>query len=319
MAEESGAAIYASIGANVAIAATKFTAAAFTGSSAMVAEGVHSLVDSADGMLLLLGRRRARRPPDAQHPFGHGRELYFWTLIVAILFFALGGGMSVYEGVQHILRPEPIRDPHWNYIVLGFAAVFDGASFVVGYRQFRQHAAGRGFWATIRESKDPTLFTVVLEDTADMIGIALAFLGVYLGHRFQNPYLDGAASIGVGLVLAGVAVVLLVQSKGLLIGERADQDVVDRIHAAAAVPEIAEVRRIRTLQMSPHEVLVALDVTFAPGQTRQQVLDAVDGLERRIRAATPDPLHVYLEISALRAGRATLDPSDTLDPPDGAG
>ncbi len=301
MAEESGAAIYASIGANVAIAATKFTAAAFTGSSAMVAEGVHSLVDSADGMLLLLGRRRARRPPDAQHPFGHGSELYFWTLIVAILFFALGGGMSVYEGVQHILRPEPIRDPHWNYIVLGFAALFDGTSFVVGYRQFREHAAGRGFWTTIRESKDPTLFTVVLEDTADMVGIALAFLGVYLGHRFNNPYLDGAASIGVGLVLAGVAVVLLVQSKGLLIGERADRDVVDRITAAAVAPEIAQVRRIRTLQLSPREVLVAMDVTFAPGLTRPQVLSAIDGLERRVRAAAPHPLHVYLEISALRA------------------
>ncbi|HEX6039881.1 cation diffusion facilitator family transporter [Longimicrobium sp.] len=308
MAEESGAAIYASIGANVAIAATKFTAAAFTGSSAMVAEGVHSLVDSADGMLLLLGRRRARRPADTQHPFGHGSELYFWTLIVAILFFALGGGMSVYEGVTHILHPEPIRDPHWNYIVLGFAAFFDGSSFIVGYRQFRRHAAGRGFWATIRESKDPTLFTVVLEDTADMIGIALAFLGVYLGHRYQNPYLDGAASIGVGLVLAGVAVVLLVQSKGLLIGERADQEVVDRITQAAAVPEIADVRRIRTLQLSPSEVLVALDVTFAPGLTRQEVLSAIDGLEQRVRAAAPHELHVYLEISALRAGRVALDP-----------
>lgn len=310
MAEESSAAIYASIGANVAIAATKFTAAAVTGSSAMVAEGVHSLVDSADGLLLLLGRRRARRPADAQHPFGHGSELYFWTFVVAILFFALGGGMSVYEGVQHILRPEPIRDPHWNYVVLGFAALFDGTSFVVGYRQFRAHAAGRGFWATIRESKDPSLFTVVLEDTADMVGIALAFLGVYLGHRFQNPYLDGAASIGVGLVLAGVAVVLLVQSKGLLIGERADQAVVDRIHAAADAPEIGDVRRIRTMQLAPHEVLVALDVTFAPGLTRQQVLGAIDALERRVRAAASDPLHVYLEISALRAGRATPDPPD---------
>ena len=304
MAQESSAAIYASIAANVAIAITKFTAAAFTGSSVMVAEGVHSLVDSSDGMLLLLGQRRSRRPADEGHPFGHGPELYFWTLIVAILFFALGGGMSVYEGIRHILHPQPIRSPGWSYAVLGFAALFDGASFVVGYRQFRAHAAGRGFWATIRESKDPTLFTVVLEDTADLAGIALAFLGVYLGHRFQNPYLDGAASIGVGLVMATVAVVLVIQSKGLLVGERAELDVLRGITKAAASVGGADVRRIRTMQLAPREVLVALDVTFAPGLTRAEVLGAVADLERRIRASAPDPLQLYLEISALARGRA---------------
>src|SRR4051812_7305398 len=234
MAKESAAAIYASIAANVGIATTKFVAAAFTGSSAMTAEGVHSLVDACDGLLLLLGRRRSRRPPTPEHPFGHGRELYFWSLIVAIVFFALGGGLSVYEGIQHILSPEPLKNPAWNYAVLGFAALFDGGSLVVGLRQFREAAGGRGFWAAIREGKDPSLFSVVLEDIADMAGIALAFLGVFLGHLLNNPYLDGAASVGIGLVMAGVAVVLLVESKGLLIGERADADVVECITAAAA-------------------------------------------------------------------------------------
>jgi len=305
--ESSPTAIYASIAANVGIAATKFTAASFTGSSAMVAEGVHSLVDTADGLLLLLGRRRARQPPSPDHPFGHGRELYFWTLIVAILFFALGGGMSVYEGVTHILHPEPIRNPAWNYAVLAFAALFDGSSFVVGFRQFRAAAGDRGFWAAIREGKDPSLFAVVLEDIADMAGIALAFLGVFLGHLLSNPYLDGAASIGVGLVMTAVAVVMIVESKGLLIGERADAAVVDCINAAAAGLREANVRRVRTMQLAPNEVLVTLDVTFARGLSRPQVLETIERLEHRIRAASPDRLWLYLEISALLRGEGEPD------------
>lgn len=301
---ESNAAIYASIAANVIIAITKFVAAAFTGSSAMVAEGVHSLVDSADGSLLLLGRRRSRRPPDAQYPFGHGRELYFWSLIVAILFFALGGGLSIYEGIRHILDPEPLRSPGWNYAVLAIAALVDGGSFLVGYRQFRAHAAGRGFMRTIRESKDPALFTVVLEDMADLAGIGMAFLGVFLSHLLRMPWVDGAASIGVGLVLATVAVLLLIESKGLLIGERADAEVVERINHAAAETPGAHVGRIRTMQLSPSEVLVTLDVTFQAGLPREEVLHAVQELERRIRGAADSPLHVYLGITALTEGRA---------------
>lgn len=298
--KESATAIYASIAANVLIAATKFAAAAFTGSSAMLAEGMHSLVDSADGTLLLLGRRRSRQPPDEEHPFGYGRELYFWTLIVAILFFALGGGMSVYEGVMHILHPEPVRKPLWNYAVLGVAALFDGTSFVIAIRQFRGARKGRGWWAAIREGKDPSLFTVVLEDSADLAGIALAFLGVFLSHTLGAPWIDGAASIGVGLVLATVAVVLIVQSKALLIGERADPRVVRCITQAAHALNHAEVRRIRTMQLAPDEVLVTLDVGFARGLSRDQVLHAVGTLEDRIRAASPDRLLLYLEISALR-------------------
>lgn len=300
MAKESPAAIYASIAANVLIAATKFAAAAFTGSSAMVAEGMHSLVDSADGTLLLLGRRRSRRPPDAEHPFGYGRELYFWTLIVAILFFALGGGMSVYEGVMHILHPGPVRSPAWNYAVLGVAALFDGTSFVIAVRQFRASAGGRGWWDSIREGKDPSLFTVVLEDSADLAGIALAFLGIFLSHTLRMPVLDGVASIGVGLVLAAVAVILIVQSKELLIGERADPRVVRRIAEAARTLDSARVRRIRTMQLAPDEVLVTLDVGFAKELSRDEVLRTLATLEDRIRAAAPGPLWLYLEIGSLR-------------------
>jgi len=300
MARESNLAIYASIAANVLIATTKLTAAAFTGSSAMVAEGVHSLVDSADGTLLLFGRRRSRRPADAEHPFGYGRELYFWTLIVAILFFALGGGMSMYEGVTHILHPEPLRSPAWNYAVLGIATLFDGTSWLIAVRSFRGSSGGRGWWEAIREGKDPSLFTVVLEDSADLAGIALAFLGVFLSHQLEMPALDGVASIGVGLVLSAVAVILLVQSKALLIGERADARVVQCIGEAARTLDTARVQRIRTMQLAPDEVLVTLDVGFAQHLSREEVLHTLGTLEDRIRAAAPDPLLLYLEISALR-------------------
>jgi divalent metal cation (Fe/Co/Zn/Cd) transporter len=208
--------------------------------------------------------------------------------------------MSVYEGIMHILHPEPMRSPVWNYVVLAAAALFDGGSFVLGYRQFRAAAGGRGFWEAIREGKDPSLFTVVLEDTADMAGIAFAFLGVFLSHVLHAPALDGAASIGVGLVMAAVAVVLIVQSKGLLIGERADLRVVECIRAAAESIGAADVSRIRTMQMAPHQVLATLDVSFDRALTRAQVLEVIGELEERIRRASPDRLMLYLEISALR-------------------
>jgi cation diffusion facilitator family transporter len=300
-------AIYASIVANLAIAATKFTAAAFTGSSAMVAEGLHSLVDSCDGTLILVGQRRSRRMPDRTHPFGHGQELYFWTLIVAILFFALGGGMSVYEGIQHILHPEPLRDPAWSYAVLGVAALIDGTSFTIAYRSFRRRMRGRGFWETVRASKDPSLFTIVLEDSADLIGLALAFLGIFLGHRLGTPYLDGAASIAIGLLLAGVAVVLIGQSRELLIGESADPVVVAAIEeAAAAEPGVVAVRGIRTLHFGPHEMLVAVCAEFASHLTAEDVARVVDGMGRRVRRAVPDVVtHVYVEPELPRADDGT--------------
>lgn len=298
---ESRTAIYVGIGATLLIAATKFMAAAVTGSSAMVAEGVHSLVDSADGLLLLLGHHRAARPADETHPLGHGKELYFWSLIVAILFFALGGGMSAYEGIQHILRPEPITDAFWNYVVLGVSALFTLGSFVVAFRPFRAGVGDGGYWAAIRDSKDPTLFTLVLEDLADLVGLLLAFLGVFLAHRLNNPYLDGAASIGIGLVMAAVAVVLARESKGLLIGEAASPALLASIRLAVQDdPAVVAVRRPLTLTFGPHTVLVAMDVEFQPDLTTAQVAAAVDRLEARIREAQPDVRHIYIEAESLK-------------------
>ena len=296
MPEKSNVAIYASIGANVLIAATKFTAAAFSGSSAMVAEGVHSMVDSCDGALLLLGRHRSRRPPDERHPFGHGKELYFWSLIVALLFFAVGGGMSVYEGILHILHPEPIRDPTWSYVVLGVAALFDGTSFVIAVREMRRIYPGRHLPEIVREGKDPSVFTVVLEDSADLIGILIAFLGVFLGHRLANPYIDGAASIGVGLVLAGVAVVLARQSRDLLIGERASDAVIRAVHEAASGDgAVCRVHRPLSMQLGPGDVLLAVDVEFTTKLSGPELASAIARLETRVRELRPEVRHLYIE------------------------
>lgn len=304
MPGESRIAIYASIAANVVIAATKFTVAALSRSSAMLAEGVHSSVDACDGLLLLLGRSRSRRPPDEDHPFGHGKELYFWTLIVAVVFFGVGGGVSVYEGVLHILHPEPIGDPTWSYVVLGVATLFDGASFGVALRQFHKQTGARTLpevWRAMRASKDPSLFSVLCEDSADLAGIALAFLGVFLSHRFQVPALDGAASIGVGLVLATVAVFLMAQSRRLLIGEGADEAVRQSVRAvAAADPDVRTVRPPLTMQLGPESVLVGLLVRFDPSLSGDGVARAIRRLEDDIRAREPVVRHLFVEAAALR-------------------
>src|SRR5690349_1460454 len=165
----------------------------------MLAEGVHSLANCFDGSLLLLGEYRSRRPPDEEHPFGYGRELYFWSFVVAVVFFALGAGLTLYEGVRHVIHPPELGPATWSYVVLGGSALFDGASFVIGFKQFRRDAKGRGYWRTVRESKNPTLISVVLEDTADLLGLACAFVGVFLSHKLHMPALDGFASIAIGL------------------------------------------------------------------------------------------------------------------------
>ena len=316
MAHESKTAIYVGIGATLLIAGTKFAAAVVTGSSAMVAEGVHSLVDSTNGLLLLLGHHRAKRPPDATHPFGHGKELYFWALIVALLFFAMGGGVSFYEGVQHIMHPEPIRDPTWNYIVLGASALFTLGSLVVAFKGFREEKGDGGYWTAFRRSKDPTLFTLVMEDLADLAGLGLAALGVFLGHHLGNPYFDGAASIGIGLVLAAVAVLLARESKGLLIGEGGTERELAAISDAARTdPAVVAVRRPVTMYFGPHDILVAIDVEFQPELTTGEIADAVDRLETRIRHIDPAIKHIYIEAESLRrAGNGASGPTGPAAP-----
>ena len=217
--------VYAAIAANFGIAIAKFVAAALTGSSAMISEGIHSLVDTGNQGLLLLGLRQSRRPPDVEHPFGYGKELYFWSLIVAIVIFGVGGGVSIYEGITHILDPSPLEDPLVNYIVLGLAFVLEGASWVVALREVSsQTTPDEGLVTTIRTAKDPSVITVLLEDSAALVGLMIAAVGIYLSHALEDPRIDGMASLAIGGVLVLVALFLAAEARGLLVGERADPE-----------------------------------------------------------------------------------------------
>lgn len=296
MATESRGPIIASIAANVAIAITKFIVAGLSRSTAMLAEAVHSLVNCFDGILLLFGQHRSRRPPDAGHPFGHGREQYFWALIVAVLFFALGSGFSIYEGIARTADPEPLRDPTWNYIVIAVAALFDGTSFVIAFRQFQRHAHGRSFWKTIRQSKDPALFSVVLEDTADLVGLAIAFIAIYLAHRLGDPVIDGIGSIAIGLVLGAVAIVLLIETHSLLIGEAAGPRLVQGVRRILQeAPEVVSAEDPDTVQLGPDDVVVALRVRFADGTSAEHAGDVMRRLEKQIKLEHPEVKRVMLE------------------------
>ena len=300
MGTESRTAIFAAIVGNLAIAVTKLVAAFFSGSSAMLSEGIHSLVDTGNGGLLLLGFRKSQKPPDANHPFGHGKELYFWSLVVAILIFALGGGMSVYEGVTHLSHAQ-LHDPTWNYVVLGFAIVFEGFSFYFAYKAFRNEMSGLGVFETIRASKDPTTFTVLFEDAAALLGLLVAFLGIFLGHQLNNPYLDGVASIVIGAILAVVAGFLAFESKGLLIGEGVDPAVLASVRLIAGNdPAVEQVRKSLTMHFSPNEVLLTLDIRFKKHLKTEGIAAAVNRLEKDIRDQHPEIKHIFIEAKSLK-------------------
>ena len=299
MTGESKVAIYAAIVANFAIAITKFIAAFFSGSSAMLSEAIHSLVDTGNGALLLLGLRQSRKPPDDNHPFGHGKELYFWPLIVAILVFSLGGGMSVYEGITHIAHPHR-GDPTWSYVVLGLAFTFESVSAFLAFKAFRKELKGAGVFKTIKRSKDPTTFTVVFEDSAALAGLIVAFLGILLGDLLENPYLDGIASIVIGVILATVAVFLAYETKGLLIGEGVDPETLASVRAIAAEdPAVQKVRKSLTMHFGPHEVLLTLDVEFKQHLSAKDIADAINRVEASIRAHHPEIHHIFIEAKAL--------------------
>jgi cation diffusion facilitator family transporter len=299
--------IFTAIAGNLSIAAIKFVAAAFTSSSAMLSEGVHSLVDTGDGLLLLLGERRSRRPPDATHPFGHGKELYFWTLIVAILIFTGGGGLSIYEGMHHLIHPRSLVHLSWNYVVIGLSMILEGWSWHTAYREVQKAAAGQGILKTIHDSKDPTTFTVLLEDTAALVGLLLALIGVFLSHQLGKPYFDAVASILIGVCLAAVAAVLAYESRGLLVGESADARMVKRIRSIAqADPAVEKVQRPMSMYFGPHEVLLALRVQFDTHLSSQDVVNAIERLERTIQRQYPDVKRIYIETASLAEERKSI-------------
>ncbi|MCZ2495309.1 cation diffusion facilitator family transporter [Xylophilus sp. Kf1] len=287
--------IYAAIAANVAIAVTKFIVAGVTGSSAMLSEGIHSAVDTFNGVLLLVGLRLSKRPASQEHPFGHGKELYFWSLIVAVLIFGLGGGVSFYEGVQHVRDPVPLTDPFWNYLVLGAAGVFEGVSFAIALREFIRHKRGQPFWRAIRNSKDPASYTVLAEDAAALAGLALAGAGVYFSHTLNMPVLDGVASILIGLLLAGVAVLLVRESRGLLIGEGLRPETADRIRTLAlAHPRVAGAGQVLSMYLGPDEVLVTVDLSFDEGTLARDAARTVTALEAEVRVQFPMIRRLFL-------------------------
>jgi len=292
--------IFAAIGANLAIAVSKFIAAKISGSSAMLSEGIHSLVDTGDGLLLLWGIRLSRRPADDTHPFGYGKELYFWTLIVAILIFAVGGGMSMYEGIVHLLHPRALHDPLWDYVVLGLAFTLEGVSWTVAFKEFTSTESTETFWQRIRASKDPTTFTVLLEDSAALLGIVVAFLGVFFAHRLNDPDIDATASLIIGILLAAVAMVLAYESKGLLVGESVNPQVLADIRAVAEADLAVEtVRSPLTMHFGPNEVLLNLDVQFRRGLSAEEVEAAVDRLEKNIRRRHPEITRIFIEAETI--------------------
>lgn len=292
-------AIYAAIAGNFAIAVTKFVAAGFTGSSAMLAEGIHSLVDTGNGGLLLLGIKRSRRRPTRQHPFGYGKDVYYYTLVVAILIFGVGGGISIYEGILYVLDPHPLGDPTLNYAVLGLAMVFEASVWTVAWKAFRAVSGDRSFWQEVRSSKDPTTFTVLFEDTAALLGLAVALLGIFLAHTLQMPVLDGVASICIGVVLCGVASLLIIESKGLLLGESVDPNVRESIlRMIDKDPDIRGLMRMMTMHMGPDVVLLNLDLSFRAGLSTREIEEAVDRIEKALRTEHDDLRYISIEVDA---------------------
>lgn len=288
--------VYAALGGNLLVAATKLLAALWTGSSAMMSEAIHSLVDSGNEVLLLHGLKRATQPPDAQHPLGYGRELYFWSFVVALLIFALGAGVSVYEGMSHLRHPEPISDPVISYIVLGLAFLFEGGSWLVSWRQFRAAKGALGYFEAVRRSKDPPSFMVLFEDSAALAGLVIAGLGTVAAVQLHRPLFDGLASILIGVVLGAVAFLLARESKSLLIGERADRELSDSIiHVAGAENSVSRANGVLTLQLAPDQIIAALSLDFEDHLTAGQIEDAVIEIERKVRESHPQVVALFIK------------------------
>lgn len=287
--------LYGALAANLGIAIAKFIAAGITGSSSMLTEGIHSVVDSGNQLLLLHGQHAARRPPDARYPFGYGRELYFWAFVVAILIFAVGAGVSVYEGWLHIREPEPLHDPTVNYIVLVVALVLEGTSWTIALREFAKAKGDHGWWQAIRDSKDPATFIVLFEDTAALIGLLIAVVGITGSHWTGDARLDGYASIAIGAVLGLVAVILAREAKGLLIGERADPAVVERIRTLLdAEPAITAVNHVRTIHTSPGSIFVAISADFDDAMTMGDGEALIERIADRLKSGEPRLSSIYI-------------------------
>ena len=274
----------------------------------MLSEAIHSVVDTGNQILMLYGLKKAAQPADEEHPFGYGMELYFWTFVVAILIFGLGAGISVYEGIDRIRYPHPITDPHINYIVLAMAMVFEGWAWSVAFKEFRRVKGDLPYWAAVRASKDPTVFTVLFEDTAAMLGLIVALLGIYLSSSLDLPVLDGVASIGIGIILAVIATFLAYECKGLLIGERASRQVLLGLNEIIdRRPGILRINELLTMHLSPQDILLNLSIDFKDQLSSQEVEREVSQMEREIKEKYPEIKRVFIEAQSWRGHKQDQD------------
>ena len=288
--------VFAALAGNSLIAITKFTAAAYTGSSAMLSEAIHSVVDTGNQGLLLYGMWRAKRPADAVHPFGYGMELYFWTFVVAILIFAVGAGVSMYEGIHKLSDPTPVTDAYIAYIVLGLAMIFEAGAWWIAFKEFRRSKGKLGYFRAMRETKDPAVLTVLFEDSAAMLGLVVAFVGIWLGDQLGMPEIDAAASIVIGLILAVVAALLAYEAKGLLIGEGASPETLDRLRQVIGAEDgILRLNELLTMHLGPRDVLLNISLDFKADLSSNDVERVVSTLKRKIKEAVPEVTRVFVE------------------------
>ena len=281
---------------NSAIAVIKFIAAFITGSSAMLSEGVHSLVDTGNQILLLYGLKQAKKPADDTFPFGHGKEIYFWSFVVAILIFAVGAGVSIYEGVHHVLHPVSISNPMINYIVLGLAILFEGAAWLFAFKEFSKVKGNYGYIEAVQRGKDPSMFVVLFEDSAALLGLLIALLGIGLAQVTGNPVFDGLASIVIGLILGGTAAWLAYETKGLLIGERANKDVVDSIrNIASSFEDVERVNELLTMHMGPDFILVNISIRFKRGKLTRELEQLIRQLDVAIKDEHDTVKRIFIE------------------------
>lgn len=292
--------VIAALVGNSLIAVSKFAASMYTGSSAMLSESIHSLVDSINQGLMLYGLKQSTKPADEMHPFGYGREIYFWAFVVAMLIFGVGAGVAIYEGIAKLKNPTPVTAPIVNYIVLSAAFIFEAAAWWVAFKEFRRHKGSGGYFKAVRASKDPTVFTVLFEDSAAMAGIIVAFVGIALAQATGMAWLDGAASILIGMILAAVAGFLSFECKGLLVGESASQQVVDGIRALVdSYAGQASVNELLTMHLGPQDVLVNISLDFADNLSSIDVERLVSELEQRIKADHKDVTRVFIEAQSF--------------------
>jgi cation diffusion facilitator family transporter len=313
--DEKPVAVWGAIVANLAIAIAKFVAAAITGSSATFAEGIHSVVDTGNELLLLLGIRRSKQQADALHPFGYGNELYFWSLVVAMLLFAIGGGMSTYEGVRAFLHPAPARDVTWNYVVLGTAFVAEGTSWLIALRSLRRGRKPASLWRHIRASKDPSKFLVVGEDTAALAGLVVALVGTLAGQLTHSHIPDACASIVIGLLLCGMAGFLTLETKDLLIGESARAELIEELtRAIGQGAVVTSLKPPMTMHLGPHQVLVNAELMVSADASVQDLVAHLDRVEAELRARFPQLTRVYVRPSTASAPQGRHDQKSRLNP-----